>query len=372
MIKKSCNLSDQQKKQRKARDKIMDDANVGDLVIPVMGPTGVGKSSFINAYLGTAVAQVGHELESCTRHIDWYTTILPSESCYAGRRLILVDTPGFDDTYADDTEILRRIGTWLAASNNLTARRSYLNGMNLAGVLYLHDINQKRIPGSTPPTLKVFEKLVGQNSLSTISFVTTQWETVPFQAGVDRERELRAKFWKDALSDGATISRVHITPEHPKPHIDVVENVLRRHFESKAKAGALVTQQEELRCSLQQLQQQLEDSVDDDDRRKELVRRIEAIKNQVIALCLTMKSKWKAGRVYRKIGGNHIAAPPIPPNLLRRAACAGARSDFGAGAPPTFILGAPFCNIPGTIVKGLSHHPSSFPLFEFGVRSKMG
>ena len=31
------------------------------------------------------------------------------------RRIVLVDTPGFDDTYADDGEILRRIAVWLAS-----------------------------------------------------------------------------------------------------------------------------------------------------------------------------------------------------------------------------------------------------------------
>lgn len=32
------------------------------------------------------------------------------------RRLIVVDTPGFDDTFVDDSEILRRISLWLAHS----------------------------------------------------------------------------------------------------------------------------------------------------------------------------------------------------------------------------------------------------------------
>ena len=32
------------------------------------------------------------------------------------RRLVIVDTPGFDDTYVDDVEILTRISDWLATS----------------------------------------------------------------------------------------------------------------------------------------------------------------------------------------------------------------------------------------------------------------
>ena len=33
-----------------------------------------------------------------------------------GHRVIIVEMPGFDDTYEDDIEILRRIAVWLASS----------------------------------------------------------------------------------------------------------------------------------------------------------------------------------------------------------------------------------------------------------------
>jgi len=33
-----------------------------------------------------------------------------------GYRLVLLDTPGFDDTFLDDIEILKRIAAWLAVS----------------------------------------------------------------------------------------------------------------------------------------------------------------------------------------------------------------------------------------------------------------
>ena len=41
---------------------------------------------------------------------------LETEFGIVGRRVVLVDTPGFDDTDLSDTEILRRIAVWLAAS----------------------------------------------------------------------------------------------------------------------------------------------------------------------------------------------------------------------------------------------------------------
>ena len=56
---------------------------------------------------------VGHELQSCTSSLQHVIIPHPTDE---GRRIVLVDTPGFDDTYVGDAEILRRIALWLARS----------------------------------------------------------------------------------------------------------------------------------------------------------------------------------------------------------------------------------------------------------------
>jgi hypothetical protein len=56
---------------------------------------------------------VGHDLTSCTSTLQ-YAIVDPSPR--KGHRVIIVDTPGFDNTYEDDEEILRRIAVWLASS----------------------------------------------------------------------------------------------------------------------------------------------------------------------------------------------------------------------------------------------------------------
>jgi hypothetical protein len=74
----------------------------------------------VNLLAGRKAVTVGNYLESCTVELqpviieakDWTN---PTVDC-TPRRLILVDTPGFDDTYVEDSEILRRISVWLAAS----------------------------------------------------------------------------------------------------------------------------------------------------------------------------------------------------------------------------------------------------------------
>lgn len=67
----------------------------------------------MNVTAGKILAPVGHDLASCTGDIGHYILPYPRDR---NRRIILVDTPGFDDSNVDDTVILDRIATWLAAS----------------------------------------------------------------------------------------------------------------------------------------------------------------------------------------------------------------------------------------------------------------
>ena len=92
-----------------------------------MGATGSGKTSvssiclvvirnspgclqFINLASGSGL-RVGKELESCTAEVT-----LADLFNLDGRRVILIDTPGFDDTTTSDTDILKLIAAFLATS----------------------------------------------------------------------------------------------------------------------------------------------------------------------------------------------------------------------------------------------------------------
>ena len=55
--------------------------------------------------------KVGQDLNSCTSEIQE-----SGESVLDGRRVVLIDTPGFDDTHISDTDVLKSIAAFLGES----------------------------------------------------------------------------------------------------------------------------------------------------------------------------------------------------------------------------------------------------------------
>ncbi|KAF8064984.1 P-loop containing nucleoside triphosphate hydrolase protein [Lyophyllum atratum] len=195
---------------------IPDGGSDKDIVIPVMGPTGAGKSTFINALLGKAQMEVGHKLTSCTSNLQ-VSVIESIESPYQalkGHRVIIVDTPGFDDTYEGDAEILRRIAVWL--------KESYKKKAVLAGVIYLHDITHDRFSGTARRNLEMFHHLCGDAALSKVVLGTTKWTRVTPSGGEGREEELKTLHWKPMIEKGSKICRFNDTKESAMEFIKIV------------------------------------------------------------------------------------------------------------------------------------------------------
>ncbi|KAH6905956.1 P-loop containing nucleoside triphosphate hydrolase protein [Coprinopsis sp. MPI-PUGE-AT-0042] len=195
--------------------------NEDDIVILVMGPTGVGKSTFIKEYTGNKEIVVGSQLQSCTRDVSCFEAPVPVHfPLLQGRRLLLVDTPGFDDTFSDDSEILERIAAWLA--------QAYNEKMHIAGIVYLHDVSTKRMFGSTRTNLKLFTKLCGGQFFSKVVLVTSQWDCIQEATGIRREEDLRTGVWKDLCAHGATVMRKQTHSDH---HNDIINRLLNNHLE---------------------------------------------------------------------------------------------------------------------------------------------
>jgi len=164
-----------------------------DLVIAVMGVTGVGKSTFISYF--SQSAQIGRGLESCTIDVSIHEAKIGDQRCF------LIDTPGFDDTHRSDTDVLREIADWL--------NRSYQARVQLAGIVYLHRIIDPRVQGSSLKNLRMFKKLCGAKGLSCVVLATTMWSQVTPEEGESRETELISKqeFWGEMVKQGSTVMR---------------------------------------------------------------------------------------------------------------------------------------------------------------------
>ncbi|KAF5604322.1 P-loop containing protein [Fusarium pseudocircinatum] len=163
-----------------------------EVVIAVMGNTGSGKSSLIKLISGQEV-EVGNGLEACTE------TVTAVRMDYKRVKLTLLDSPGFNDTYRSETEILKSISSFLS--------ETYSHGFQLSGIIYLHPISNTRMEGSARLSLRMFRKLVGDDSLSNVILSTTHWSRVSPEEGTRREADLQDKFWKDFLDKGAAMMR---------------------------------------------------------------------------------------------------------------------------------------------------------------------
>jgi predicted GTPase len=164
-----------------------------DVVIAIMGVTGVGKSTFISYF--SQSAKIGDTLESCTMDVGIHEAKIGDQRCF------LIDTPGFDDTHRSDTDVLREIADWL--------NRSYQAKIQLAGIVYLHRIIDPRVGGASLKNLRMFKKLCGSKGLSCVVLATTMWSQVSPAEGERRENELKSKqeFWGEMIKQGSTVMR---------------------------------------------------------------------------------------------------------------------------------------------------------------------
>ncbi|KAG4431674.1 hypothetical protein IFR05_012840 [Cadophora sp. M221] len=166
-----------------------------DVVIAVMGVTGSGKTTFIQQFCSQNL-NIGHGLESCTNKVDVIPCIMPN-----GQRIFLIDTPGFDDTYRSDTDILGEIADWLA--------QSYQFKIRLTGIVYLHRITDVRVGGQGMKNLRMFRKVCGEKNLSSVILATTMWSLCPPSDAAKREEQLtnNSDLWKFLVGKGARIFR---------------------------------------------------------------------------------------------------------------------------------------------------------------------
>ncbi|KAJ3740298.1 P-loop containing nucleoside triphosphate hydrolase protein [Lentinula detonsa] len=170
-----------------------------EVVIALMGNTGTGKSSFIKLLTGDANVRVGDSLDSETDEVVKIPFIDP----VSGRKVVLVDTPGFDDSRdgRTDTEILRKISEFMISE--------YDQHRKLNGSIFFHRMSDPRFGGQSRRSLRIFRELCGAATFKNVVVLTTFWDRVNEEEGLAREEELKSNsnFFKDLVDGGARFMR---------------------------------------------------------------------------------------------------------------------------------------------------------------------
>jgi GTPase SAR1 family protein len=190
------------------------------LLIAVMGATGVGKSTFISR-LARDTPEIGHSLKSCefkthrrttlfgevNGSTNWLlgTTDVAEFICdIDGKEVILLDTPGFEDTHRSDADILNSIADYMKEAGR--------EGVYLSGLVYLHSISDVRMKGSSISNMRLFRALCGEDNLKKVIIATTKWEDTDPEISKQRFEELKDTtpkgVWSAYVAEGTQICRV--------------------------------------------------------------------------------------------------------------------------------------------------------------------
>lgn len=129
-------------------------------------------------------------------------------------RIILVDTPGFDDVHKPDIILLEEFVDFL--------RDIVAKGLQLTGLIYLHRINDTRLQGSARKNLHLLGELCGDAFLPHLVLVTTMWDRIDKEVGSSREDALKSRYWKPFLDKGATSARFDATRKSATDIIDML------------------------------------------------------------------------------------------------------------------------------------------------------
>ncbi|KAF9034854.1 hypothetical protein BJ165DRAFT_1533888 [Panaeolus papilionaceus] len=193
---------------------------VGSFIAYVLlGPTGSGKSSFIEAVAAnTSLRLSSDKLEGFTQSVSIYQII--NAVTPRGSHIYLVDVPGFADSKISAMSIVSMLMDVIQTNSNLIYFR----------ILYHIPINNPRLPGSQRQILQTFEALAGPQSAGNITVVSTMWDSI-WNENTSRRAEqnfsqLRKEIWKDYIAQGADIVKFHNTPESA---LTILNDAYRRY-----------------------------------------------------------------------------------------------------------------------------------------------
>jgi hypothetical protein len=83
----------------------------------------------------------------------------------------------------------------------------------LAGILYFHRITDTEMEQASLDNLCIFKELCGIHALKSVVLVTTMWDMLDEDTGIQQEKELRDTHWKAMIDQGLSTARYRGTLE---------------------------------------------------------------------------------------------------------------------------------------------------------------
>ncbi|KAF9043404.1 hypothetical protein BJ165DRAFT_1529440 [Panaeolus papilionaceus] len=187
----------------------------------IMGPTGAGKSSFIEALgLKDSLKISSNGLDGYTQAVSTYKLNNVTRNGYP---IYLVDSPGFADTKISEMAILSMLQKWMKDND------VYFNR-----ILYLTPITSTRLPGTQRQVLKTFNALTGVKTAKNVMIVTTMWDNIwgenATKRAEDNYQQLQSDIWKDFIEEGAQLMQFHNTQESALSILDAALVLGIRHL----------------------------------------------------------------------------------------------------------------------------------------------
>ncbi|KAF9034788.1 hypothetical protein BJ165DRAFT_1615658 [Panaeolus papilionaceus] len=200
------------------------DGSADFLVFVLLGPTGSGKSTFIESLApNTTLGISSNKLEGFTQSVVIYRIV--NIKSKRGNPIYLVDVPGFADTKISSMSIVLMLRKMIQTNSNTNFR-----------ILYFTPIHNPRLPGSQRRILRTFEALTGPGSAGFITIISTMWDLVWSESALRRAEsnfsELRDKIWKHYISSGSCIVRFQNTQESALTILDAAfdQGFLDKHL----------------------------------------------------------------------------------------------------------------------------------------------
>ncbi|KAF9035600.1 hypothetical protein BJ165DRAFT_1615456 [Panaeolus papilionaceus] len=183
----------------------------------LMGPTGSGKSSFIEAIASKSRREplgiAKDQLDSVTQeaHVYEIKNLTADDSSV----IYIIDTPGLADPRISEMQVL----------DNMTYWRDRCQDIGYGRILYFHPIGDIRMPASRKRCLAMIQSFWGNRLCARAMLVTSMWDRLPDRsrgAAEERFAKLSTSYWGDWITSGSVASKFENTFESAMQILDTM------------------------------------------------------------------------------------------------------------------------------------------------------